>query len=121
MTRFILSFFGAIFSMVTLGLVMAALTVGAVFWYYGRDLPDHEVLAQYRPPTISRIYSTEGRIIDEYAEQRRIYAPEDEIPDLVKNAFISAEDKNFYLHQGFDLRGIAAALYEAAASRGERP
>ena len=119
MTRFILSFFGAIFSMVTLGLVMAALTVGAVFWYYGRDLPDHEVLAQYRPPTISRIYSTEGRIIDEYAEQRRIYAPEDEIPDLVKNAFISAEDKNFYLHQGFDLRGIAAALYEAAASRGE--
>ncbi|MXQ07053.1 PBP1A family penicillin-binding protein [Alphaproteobacteria bacterium GH1-50] len=119
MTRFILSFFGAIFSLVTLGLIMAALTVGAVFWYYGRDLPDHESLAQYRPPTISRIYSTEGRIIDEYAEQRRIYAPADEIPDLVKNAFISAEDKNFYLHQGFDMRGIAAAVYEAVATRGE--
>ncbi len=104
--------------MVTLGLVMAAVTIGAVFWVYGRDLPDHERLANYLPPTISRIYSTEGRIIDEFAEERRIYAPAEEIPDLVKHAFISAEDKNFYLHQGFDLRGIAAAVYEAIESRG---
>ena len=118
MTRFIFSFFGAIFSMITLGLVMAALTVGAVFWVYGRDLPDHESLANYLPPTISRIYSTEGRIIDEFAEERRIYAAADEIPDLVKHAFISAEDKNFYLHAGFDLRGIAAAAYEAVETRG---
>ncbi len=119
MTRFVLSFFGGIFSMITLGLFMTALTIGAVIWYYGSDLPDHESLSQYRPPTISRIYSTEGRIIDEYAEQRRIYAPADEIPDLVKHAFISAEDKNFYLHQGFDMRGIAAAMYEAVQSRGQ--
>ncbi len=119
MTRFIFSFFGAIFSMVTLGLVMAALTIGAVFWVFGQDLPDHESLANYLPPTISRIYSTEGRIIDEFAEERRIYAPADEVPDLVKHAFISAEDKNFYRHQGFDIRGIAAAIYEAVESRGE--
>ena len=118
MTRFVISFFGAIFSLVTLGLVMTALTVGAVFWVYGRDLPDHESLANYLPPTISRIYSTEGRIIDEFAAERRIYASADEIPDLVKHAFISAEDKNFYLHAGFDLRGIAAAAYEAVESRG---
>jgi penicillin-binding protein 1A len=118
LTRFIFSFFGAIFSALTLGLVMVALTVGAVFWVYGRDLPDPEQLANYLPPTISRIYSTEGRIIDEFAEERRIYAPADEIPDLVKQAFISAEDKNFYEHQGFDLRGIAAAAYEAVVSRG---
>ncbi|SMX22352.1 penicillin-binding protein 1A [Boseongicola aestuarii] len=119
MIRFVFSFFGAIFSMVTLGLVMGALTVGAVFWVYGRDLPDHESLANYLPPTISRIYSTEGRIIDEFAEERRIYAAADEIPDLVKHAFISAEDKNFYLHAGFDLRSIAAAAYEAVESRGQ--
>ena len=67
--------------MITLGLVMAALTIGAVFWVYGRDLPDHESLANYLPPTISRIYSTEGRIVDEFAEERRIYAAADEIPD----------------------------------------
>ena len=119
MTRFFFSFFGAIFTMITLGLVMAALTAGAIFYVYGKDLPDVAPLANYQPPTLTRIYSPEGRIIDEYAEQRRIYIPFDEIPDMVKNAFISAEDKNFYEHAGFDLRGIAAALYEALESRGE--
>jgi penicillin-binding protein 1A len=118
-TRFFFSFFGAIFSVITLGLVMGALTVGAIFYVYGKDLPDVTPLANYQPPTLTRIYSPEGQIIDEYAEQRRIYIPFDEIPDMVKNAFISAEDKNFYEHAGFDLRGIAAALYEAVESRGE--
>jgi len=118
-TRFIFSAIGAIFSLVTLGLVMVALSVGAVFYVYGRDLPDHQQLSQYRPPTISRIYSTEGRIVDEFAEERRIYTPAESIPDLVKQAFISAEDKNFYSHQGFDIRGIGAAVIEAIESRGE--
>ena len=119
MTRFILSFFGAIFTVLTLGLIMGALTLGGIFWVYSKDLPEVEALASYQPPTLTRIYSPQGRIIDEYAEQRRIYIPFDEIPDTVKNAFISAEDKNFYEHAGFDLRGIAAALYEAAESRGQ--
>ncbi|MEM9709785.1 MAG: PBP1A family penicillin-binding protein [Pseudomonadota bacterium] len=118
MLRFILSAIGALFSLVTLGLVMVVLSVGAVFYIYGRDLPDHEQLAQYQPATLSRIYSTEGRIMDEFARERRIYAPADDIPDLVKQAFISAEDKNFYKHSGFDARGIAAAAYEAFRSRG---
>ncbi len=119
MTRFILSFFGAIFSLVTLGLMMTAITIGAVFWMYGRDLPSHERLAQYTPPTISRIYSVEGKIIDEFAQERRLFTPANEIPDLVKQAFISAEDKNFYVHDGYDLRGIAAAAFDAVRSRGQ--
>ena len=118
MTRFVLSFFGAIFSLVTLGLMMVALTVGGVFWMYGRDLPSHESLAQYTPPTISRIYSVEGRIIDEFAQERRLFTPAAEIPDLVKQAFISAEDKNFYTHEGYDPRGIAAAAIDAVRSGG---
>lgn len=118
MTRFILSFFGGIFSVITLGLLMVALTIGAVFWMYGRDLPSHESLAQYTPPTISRIYSAEGRVIDEFAQERRLFTPADQIPDLVKQAFISAEDKNFYTHQGYDPRGIAAAMVDAVRSRG---
>jgi penicillin-binding protein 1A len=117
--RFILSFFGAIFSLVTLGIAVVALSIGAIFWVYGRDLPSHESLAQYKPPTISRIYSGEGRIIDEFAEERRLFTPTDEIPDMVKQAFISAEDKNFYTHKGYDMRGIAAAGVEAVKSRGE--
>ncbi len=118
MTRFILSFFGAIFTLVTLGVMMTALTIGAVFWMYGRDLPSHESLAQYTPPTISRIYSVEGRIIDEFAQERRLFTPANEIPDLVKQAFISAEDKNFYQHSGYDLRGIGIAAFDAVRSRG---
>nr|WP_235789868.1 PBP1A family penicillin-binding protein [Ruegeria pomeroyi] len=97
---------------------MVALTIGGVFWMYGRDLPSHESLAQYKPPTISRIYSGEGQLIDEFAKERRLFTPADEIPDLVKQAFISAEDKNFYTHQGYDIRGIAAAGVEAIRSRG---
>ncbi|MCL6283054.1 PBP1A family penicillin-binding protein [Ruegeria sp. 2012CJ41-6] len=118
MIRFILSFFGTIFTLVTLGIFMAALTIGGVFWMYGRDLPSHESLARYQPPTISRIYSGEGTLIDEFAKERRLFTPIEEIPDLVKQAFISAEDKNFYSHKGFDIRGIAAAGYEAIQSRG---
>lgn len=119
MIRFILSFFGAIFSLVTLGIFMAALVIGAIFWMYGRDLPSHESLAQYKPPTISRIYSGKGQLIDEFAQERRLFTPSEEIPDLVKQAFISAEDKNFYTHQGYDPRGIIAAGVEAVKSKGE--
>ena len=118
MVRFILSFFGAIFTTITLGLIAAALTIGAVFWMYGRDLPSHTSLAQYKPPTISRIYSTEGRIIDEFAKERRLFTPAEEIPVMIKQAFLSAEDKNFYTHPGYDIRGIAAAFRDAAVSRG---
>ncbi|MEE2634841.1 MAG: transglycosylase domain-containing protein, partial [Pseudomonadota bacterium] len=118
MLRFILSFFGSIFSTITLGVAVVALTIGAVFWMYGRDLPSHESLAQYQPPTISRIYSGEGQLIDEFAEERRLFTPSHEIPALVKQAFISAEDKNFYSHAGYDARGIAAAAIEAVRSRG---
>ena len=118
MIRFILSIFGAIFSVLTLGAMMIALSMGAIFWVYGRDLPSHESLAQYTPPTISRIYSQEGQVIDEFAQERRLFTPADQIPDLVKQAFISAEDKNFYQHQGYDLRGIGAAAIDAVKSRG---
>ncbi|MEM8627046.1 MAG: transglycosylase domain-containing protein, partial [Pseudomonadota bacterium] len=119
MLRFILSFFGGIFTAVTMALAMTALTVGAVFWMYGRDLPSYESLAQYAPPTISRIYSGQGQIIDEFAKERRLFTPSEAIPESVKEAFISAEDKNFYTHKGYDLRGIGAAAVEAVQSRGQ--
>lgn len=119
MLRSIFTFFGTIFSFLTLGIMMAALSIGAVLHIYGKDLPSHESLANYTPPTISRIYSGEGRIIDEFARERRLFTPAEEIPDLVKHAFISAEDKNFYRHAGYDARGIAAALIEAIRTRGK--
>lgn len=119
MLRFIVSFFGAIFSVVTLGLLFAALSVGGIFYMYSRDLPSHESLAQYAPPTISRIYSAEGQLMDEFATERRLFVPISDIPDLVKDAFISAEDKHFYTHAGYDVQGMVAAAYEAIKSRGQ--
>ena len=115
---FILSTLGGIFSFVTLGIVGAAVSVGAVLWIYSHDLPNEEQLATYAPPTISRIYSGEGVLMDEFARERRLFASADEIPDLVKQAFISAEDKNFYNHAGYDPRAITAALVDAVRTRG---
>ena len=118
MLRFVLNFFGSVFAWAVTGLAFIALMVGAVVWMYSRDLPSHETLARYQPKTISRIYSGEGRLIDEFAEQRRVFVPIEEIPDMVKQAFISAEDKNFYTHHGYDPRGMAGALVQALKSRG---
>lgn len=97
-----------------MGAAVVAISIGAVFYVYGQDLPSTEALAKYSPPTISRIYSGEGKIIDEFARERRLFVPAEEIPDLVKQAFISAEDKNFYQHKGYDPRGMLAAAVEAA-------
>jgi len=117
--RFVGNVLGGLFSALTLGLIFAALTLGGIFYMYSRDLPSHENLAQYTPATISRIYNGEGRIIDEFAQERRLFVASEDIPDLVKQAFISAEDKNFYHHHGYDTRGMMAALIEAVKSRGK--
>ncbi len=119
MLRFILSFFGGLFTLLTMGAIMGVLTLGGVFYLYGRDLPSYETLSQYTPKTISRIYSGEGKIIDEFAVERRLFTPAEEIPDIVKQAFISAEDKTFYEHSGFDPMGMLSAFIDAVQSRGE--
>jgi len=117
--RIILSFFGGLFTLLTLGAIMGGITFGGVLYMYGRDVPSYETLSQYTPKTISRIYSAEGRIIDEFAVERRLFTPAEEIPDIVKQAFISAEDKNFYEHPGYDAMGILSALIDVVRSRGE--
>ena len=116
----VFGFLGTVFTLVTMSTIVCWLSLGGIFWVYGRDLPSHKFLAQYKPPTISRIYSAEGKIIDEFAKERRLFTPANEIPSLIKHAFISAEDKNFYNHPGYDLRGILSALVDAVQSRGKR-
>ena len=119
MVRPLINIFGSVFTILTLGAIGAAISIGAVFWIYGRDLPSHESLSLYKPPTISRIYSVEGQIIDEFARERRLFTPVDEVPVSIKHAFISAEDKNFYSHPGYDLRGIIVAIIDAVRSGGQ--
>lgn len=119
MLRIILNFFGWIFSGLTIGAVLVVVAVGAIFWMYGRDLPDHQALASYEPATISRVYSGEGKVMDEFAHERRMFTPADEIPDIVKEAFVSAEDKHFYEHKGYDLQGIGKAVFDKVV-KGQR-
>ena len=95
-------------------LVAAIAIFSAAVWSFGRDLPNHTQLARYEPPIISRIFSAEGELIDEFARERRLFSPIEEIPPLVKNAVISAEDKNFYTHKGYDAVGMAKAAVDAA-------
>ena len=117
--RFILSSIGGLFSWLVTAAFFGAVVVGAIFWMYSRNLPSHEQLSQYTPKTISRIYNGEGRLVDEFASERRLFVPIDEISDTVKGAFVSAEDQNFYFHKGYDARGMIGALKDAVLSRGQ--
>jgi penicillin-binding protein 1A len=97
--------------------------VGVTLWYFSRDLPDYEQLAHYQPPITTQVYAGDGRLLAQYAAQRRIFVPIAAIPKLVKDAFIAAEDKNFYTHNGIDPLSIArAAISDIARLReNERP
>jgi penicillin-binding protein 1A len=93
-----------------------------VLWKVSKELPDYEVLAKYEPPVMTRIHANDGNMIAEFARERRIYVPFSAIPDRVVEAFISAEDKNFYQHGGLDIQGIlrAAATNLSSAQSGRR-
>ena len=75
---------------------------GLTIWYFGRDLPDYQQLARYEPPITTRVLAGDGRLLAEYATERRIFVPIGVIPKRVIAAFLAAEDKNFYSHHGFD-------------------
>ncbi|MEL6747047.1 MAG: PBP1A family penicillin-binding protein, partial [Pseudomonadota bacterium] len=98
--------------------VMGFLAVSALAAYYlnaiADELPDYKVLADYKPPVMTRIHAANGSLIAEYARERRIFVPINAIPDLVRNAYLSAEDKNFYQHPGIDFRGVVAAVLQRA-------
>ena len=111
------------------GLTMAALAVvalGAVAVYViaiTRDLPSVQTLKNYAPPITTRVYAGNGTVLGEYARQRRIFIPAAFIPKLVKQAFTSAEDRNFYSHPGIDPSGILRAAIKdvGLVLQGRRP
>lgn len=96
------------FTLSILGLVIGVL----MFNYYARDLPDYSQLAKYDPETVTRLYAGNGKLLAEYATEKRVFVPLTAIPKSVINAFLAAEDKNFYSHQGIDFTGLARAVIE---------
>ncbi|MFQ5562644.1 MAG: penicillin-binding protein 1A [Parvularculaceae bacterium] len=82
---------------------------GYAAWYLNKlsnDLPDYAALAEYAPPVTTRVYAGDGTLVAEFARERRLFVPVEAIPDAVKYAFVSAEDKTFYEHNGVDIRGL---------------
>src|SRR6201998_2736621 len=95
--------------------------VGIPLWYFGRALPDYQQLAHYQPPIMTRVQAGDGRLLAEYATERRIFVPIQAIPKPVINAFLSAEDKNFYNHHGVDPVSILrAAITDVSRFRANR-
>ena len=108
--KFLLKFFGYLFG---IGAVCFLVVAAGGAWYLStitKDLPDYTTLKNYEPPVMTRVHAADGSLIAEYAKQRRMFLPIQGIPDLVKDAFISAEDKNFYHHPGIDITGVARAI-----------
>jgi penicillin-binding protein 1A len=106
------------------GLLLALAASGAIAGYalyqhYAQDLPDHERLRDYQPPVMSRVYAGDGRLVSELATERRIFVPVENIPPLVRQAFLSAEDQNFFAHRGVDPIAVARAIITNAQNFGQ--
>jgi penicillin-binding protein 1A len=107
--RMIGRFFGFIFATGAIVFVIVAVAAAGLIYSFSKDLPDTAQLKNYEPPVMSRVHAGDGSILAEYSHERRLYLPSSAIPPLVKQAFIAAEDKNFYTHNGIDPEGIGRA------------
>src|ERR1700683_1616293 len=104
--RFCIHSVGMVLTCMALGMLAA----GMVLYHYSRDLPDYRQLADYNPATVARLYAGDGKLLAEYAVEKRVYVPLSAVPKRVIQAFISAEDKDFYTNSGIDIHGIMRAL-----------
>jgi penicillin-binding protein 1A len=104
--------FAALFAMGVTGLVLGVIAIGIIVQSYLSDLPSSDKLSNYSPPVVTRLYSADSKLMAEYAIEKRFFLPLSAIPKRVQQAFIAAEDKNFYNHQGIDFWGTLRAIRE---------
>ena len=107
--KLLLRFLGFLFAAGTTLFLVGIGAAAGLIWHFSKDLPDYSQLQDYEPPVVTRVHASDGSLVAEYARERRLYLPIQAIPKLVINAFIAAEDKNFYEHGGIDFTGIARA------------
>ncbi len=118
-----LKILGALFSVLCVIVLIAGVGLLYGYYHYARDLPDYRQLAKYDPPTVTRVHAGDGRLLAEFSLEKRVYVPIQAIPQRVINAFLAAEDKNFYNHPGVDFRSVARAIITNIINigRGRRP
>ena len=81
-----------------------------LLWHYGKELPDYRQLSKYEPSIVTRVHAGNGALLAEYAKQKRVFVPINVIPKKIIDAFLSAEDKDFYIHFGIDLQATLRAV-----------
>jgi penicillin-binding protein 1A len=118
--RLIFRFFAMVFALATLFGLIGAVGLAYVIWKFSQDLPDHAQLQNYEPPVTTRVHAGDGSLLAEHFKERRLYLPIQAIPRHLISAFLSAEDKNFYKHNGLDPEGIARAAMVFARNPGAR-
>ncbi|MBV8448593.1 MAG: penicillin-binding protein 1A [Hyphomicrobiales bacterium] len=118
--RSLIRFLGFLFATATVVFVVGAGAAAFLIWHYSQDLPDYTQLRDYEPPVMTRVHAADGSLIAEYAKERRLYLPVQDVPKLVIDAFISAEDKNFFNHSGVDPEGITRAIIANFTRQGRR-
>ncbi len=118
-----LKILGALFSVLCVIVLIAGVGLMYGYYHYARDLPDYRQLAKYDPPTVTRVHAGDGRLLAEFSLEKRVYVPIQAIPQRVINAFLAAEDKNFYSHPGVDFRSVLRAVVTNIINigRGRRP
>jgi penicillin-binding protein 1A len=116
--RFVVRFLGFLFTAGTIVFLVGVAGVAGGIWYFSRDLPDYSQLQDYEPPVMTRVHASDGALLGEYSKERRLYLPIQAMPKLVTNAFLAAEDKNFYEHGGIDFTGMARAAVVYAQNFG---
>ena len=90
--------------------LLTGILIFSILWAFSNNLPDYKFLKNYKPPVSSKVYSGEGELISDFSSEKRIFVPYEAIPERVINAFLSAEDKNFFSHPGVDAKGIIRAI-----------
>lgn len=100
----------SILSLFLISVAIAGAGIGGLY-YFGRGLPDHHSLEQYKPNVSSSVFLDDGSLLKEFAFEKRHFIPIEQIPEKLKNAFLAAEDKNFYEHIGIDPTGMVRSLF----------
>ena len=91
-------------------ILLSGILIIVILWTYSNDLPDYKFLNSYKPPVSSKVYSGNGEVVSDFSKEKRIFVPFNTIPKNVINAFLSAEDKNFFSHPGVDAKGVVRAV-----------